>query len=225
MAIMYIPRQRSPWEQMLPQIIGQMAVMKMQQNYQAKEAEIQREHELALGEQEKRYDIFLKTQEAERKFGEKAAERGGRRYIMTPGGLVYAKEPSKVVTSKTAPKGTAQLVSPEGRKYMVPPPVPVKIGDQIIGYQQGTKFIKKPLGARGITPSSLEKEYKWIKSLPKEEQEEAKKFIEWRVSMDPFRKLMQQALGNKDIETELELESIEPLPGETAEEYLDRIGE
>lgn len=140
--MMYIPRQQSPWEQLLPQIIGQMAVMKMQQNWRTKEAELEREHEQTLAEQEKRYNIFLKTQESERKFGEKIAEIGGRRYILTPAGPVYAKEPGKPVTSKTAPSGTQQIVSPEGRRYMASPPVPVQIGGQTVGYQRGTKFIK-----------------------------------------------------------------------------------
>lgn len=176
--MMYIPRRQSPWEQMLPQMLGQMALMKIQQNYQAKQAEIQREHELTLGEQEKRYDIFLKTQEAERKFGEKAAEVGGRRYIMTPGGLVYAKEPSKAVTSKTAPKGTQQIISPEGRKYMIPPPVPVTVGGQTIGYQRGTKFIKA--GPESVTNVNIGKPAS---------AEERKKIAETRASLGALQNL------------------------------------
>ncbi len=219
---MYIPKQRSPWEQMLPQILGQLAVMKIQQNFQAKQAEMQREHELTKEAIEKRYEVALKTHEAERKFGEKVAERGGRRYIMTPGGLVYAKEPSKAVTSKTAPKGTQQIISPEGRRYLMPPPVPVTVGGQTIGYQRGTKFEKAPASiTKGITPSTLEKEYKWIKSLPEEEQKKAKEFIAWKYSVDPFRVLLQRELEEEGIE----MDTMGRQPGETAEEYLERIGE
>lgn len=203
MAIIQLQQQRSPWEQMLPQILGQLALMKVQQNFEAKQGEIEREHELKKEAITKQYDIAIKRQEAERKFGEEPAKKGGRRYMMTPAGLVYAKEPSKAVTSKTAPAGTTQITSPEGRKYMIPPPIPVQVGGQTIGYQRGTEFIKA--GPESVTNINIGK------TLP---AEQAGQIGEFRAYQDTL----------KDIQTMVAENKIDTGPFEFIKERIDNWG-
>lgn len=77
MAIMYIPRQQSPWEQMLPQILGQMALMKIQQGYRAKEQEMELAGKIGLagGKKLTAEEIKAPIQEGYRRF-----QYGGKTY-------------------------------------------------------------------------------------------------------------------------------------------------
>lgn len=50
--MMYIPREKSPWEQYLPQMLTQLALMKVGQNFQAKQAEVEATRAQTIREQE-----------------------------------------------------------------------------------------------------------------------------------------------------------------------------
>lgn len=227
--IMFIPKQRSPWEQMLPQIIGQMAMMKVQQNYQAKQQEMELSEKMALAGGKELTPEEVKTPKQQ---GYRRAQIRGKTYripmsteeqlqqqnIFKAGEHLYQFKNGGVIriTDKESQYQPKLFVDKDGNYKWIEPGQSVPKG-----FKKWTAT-----SARGITPTKLQKEYEWIKSLPKEEQKKAKEFIAWKYSVDPFRVLLQKALEEGDLEEPGSISGeSERLPNETTEEYLERIGE
>jgi len=226
MAIMYIPRQRSPWEQMLPQILGQMALMKVQQNYRAKEQEMEFAGQVGIagGKELMAEEIKTPVQEGYRRFKYKGKTY---RVPITTEERLAEKGIYKLGTELYRDLGEGQLQRITTKEYQPQLFTNPKTGEQkwiSPGEKVPTDFIKayKPTKT---TAATLQKEWEWLNKLPPDERKAAMQYIRERQQFDPMGLIMMRSIWGGELPEGIgeEIPETTPLPGETAEEYLDRI--
>ncbi|NIT59326.1 MAG: hypothetical protein GWN00_24820, partial [Aliifodinibius sp.] len=203
MAIMYIPKQRSPWEQMLPQILGQLALTKVQQNFQAKQL-----------------DMELATkgfEDVPEEMRDKPAEAGYKRFAVKGGRLLRRKKTlEESLGEANIVKAGDDYFQFDPNQKTFTPLTDTETGDfkhqWFVNKKGEGKWVKpgedpgegwKPWSSaveKGLAPPTRQRLYEYYKKLPDKEQNQFKKFMAI-FGLDPIDVLMAEGVFNEE-ETE-----------------------